>query len=83
MRAGEAKLRGRVGVVLLSAQGSNGNIDSYSPPAAGWVALAFVAIRVGFKQNLAYWLAICVGFKSPRQHLLLYAWALSKSYRTG
>ena len=54
-----------------------------APPAAGRGALAFVAIRVGFKQNLAYWSAICVGFKSPRQHLLLYAWVLSKSYRTG
>ena len=52
-------------------------------PAAGRGALAFVAIRVGFKKNLSYWLAICVGFKSPRQHLLLYAWVLSKSYRTG
>ena len=54
-----------------------------APPAAGRGALAFVAIRVGFKQNLAYWSAICVGFKSPRQHLLLYAWVLSKSYCTG
>ena len=28
VRAGEAKLCGRVGVVLLNAGGSNGNIDS-------------------------------------------------------
>ena len=80
MRAGEAKLRERVGDVILNAGGSNGNIDS---SCSGGGALAFVAIRVGFKQNLAYWSAICVGFKSPRQHLLLYAWVLSKSYCTG
>ena len=30
VRAGEAKLRGRVGDVLLNAGGSNGNIDCYS-----------------------------------------------------
>ena len=52
-------------------------------PAAGRPALAFVAIRVGFKQNLAYCLAICVGFKSPRQHLLLYALVFSQTQRIG
>ena len=54
VRAGEAKLRERVGDVLLNAGGLNGNIDSSSPPAAGWPALAFVAIRVGFKQISSY-----------------------------
>ena len=51
VRAGEAKLRERVGDVILNAGGSNGNIDSGGP---GRAALAFVAKCVGFKEKPAY-----------------------------
>ena len=74
---------GAWGMCFSTLEARTATLAAAPAPAAGLGALAFVAIRVGFKQNLAYWSAICVGFKSPRQHLLLYAWVLSKTYRTG
>ena len=77
MRAGEAKLRGRVGAVLLNAGGSNGNIDSSGSPAQAWVAPAFVAIFVSFKQMSSYLFVFSVFFcQSFVLPLLLFAWVL-------
>ena len=47
VRAGEAKLRERVGDVILNAGGSNGNIDS-SPPAAGFRRASICCYIRGF-----------------------------------
>ena len=74
---------GTWGMCFSTLEARTATLTTPAAPAAGRVALAFVAIRVGFKKNLSYWLATCVGFKSPRQHLLLYAWVLSESDRTG
>ena len=48
VRAGEAKLRGRVGDVILNAGGSNGNIGYSGAPAAGLGRASFCCCIHGF-----------------------------------